>query len=183
MKRIKKIFRKRGLTPISTYRMGSGEEKSIVRIRGKGKILAEFFDPEDIWHEEENGIGYKIYKDYRDWYVKIKSNDPRLPEIRDMMVDRIVRETYSKNKKRGDILRGLREKWNMEVWEWKSNTPEKIIYLTIEDCELYTINRLYLELYKKIIIDESKPTEEIIEEISNIIKKYSIEKTCKGENK
>jgi len=180
MKRIKKIFRKRGLIPISTYTIGSEEETSIIKIKGKGRIIAEFFDPENIWSEEENGIGNQIYKDYKEWYVKIKSNDPRLPEIRDMMVDRLVRETYRKNKKRGDILRGLREKWNVEVWEWKSNTPEKILYTTIENCELHISDKqLTLVLDKKIIIDENKPTQEIIEEISNIIKKYLIEKTFK----
>jgi len=109
-KKIKKIFREKGLTPIAIYTMDSGDGMAIIKIKGKKEILKEFFDPENIWNEEENRVGYQIYKDNKEWYVKLKNNDTRLPGIKDMMVDQLVRENLQEKQKKRRNTKGIKKK-------------------------------------------------------------------------
>jgi len=58
-----------------------------------------------------------------------------------------------------------------------------LIFPTIEKCELAIFTKpMGLITNTENNIDENQPTEKIIEEISNLIKKYTIEKSCKEKN-
>jgi hypothetical protein len=108
---IKRELKKSKIKPISIYSMDSGDEMAIIRVKGKKEDLNKFFDPENIWSEEENEIGNQIYPDKKEWYIKLKNGDPRLPGIKEMMVDQQVGEILKYNKKRGEILLELKKKW------------------------------------------------------------------------
>jgi hypothetical protein len=96
-----------------------------------------------------------------------------LPGTKEIKVDKLL----------GEILVELRKKWKVEIWEWESNANKKIQYLTIEDHELEVDGEyLILELggeYK--IINKNQSINKIIKEISNLLKKYIINKSCKRE--
>jgi len=183
MENIKSELKKNNIKPISIHDIDSENGITIFRVDGKKENLDKFFDLENIWNEDELRIGRnRLYGINIDWYVKLKNNDPRLPGIKEMMVDRLLDGILKKHEKRVEIITELRKKWNVEVWEWVSG-DEMSIYFTVENCELKVHGKnLVLDLDgRPRIIDENKPTQEIIEEISNLLKRHIIEKNCKRE--
>jgi hypothetical protein len=98
------------------------------------------------------------------------------------MIDRLLDGILKKKEKRVEIISELRKKWNVEVWEWISGNDVSI-YFTVENCELKVYGKnVVLDLDgRPRIIDENQPINIIIEEISNLLKRFIIEKNCKRE--
>jgi hypothetical protein len=175
MKKISEIERelkKNGLTPIATTYLGE-DDGTAVRIQGKRKNISKVFKPRNVWGEPNE----KTYTDKEEWYTTIKNNDPRLPEIKRITVNRMIRETSRRNKKKGEILKGLTKKMDMEIRETFESTFEVIIRPAINNHDLYFYDKnIKLALHKKAVtININKPVNKIIDEITFNLKKDLIE--------
>jgi len=180
---IKSELKKNNIQPISIHDIDLENGITIFRVDGKKENLDKFFGFETIWNEYEDIVGLSIlYGRQTEWYIKLKNNDPRLPGIKEMMVDRLLDGILKNKEKRVEIITELRKKRNVEVWEWISG-DEMSIYLTVENYELKVYGEnVVLDLDgRPRIIDENQPINIIIEEISNLLKRHIIEKNCKKE--
>jgi hypothetical protein len=174
---IEKELRENEITPIAILGVNSNKEITTVRMQGEFWNLTNKFEFKNVWrsHDEESYTGKE------EWYVNIKNNDIRLPEIKKMMLNRMIRETYRKNKKKGEILKELTKKGEVEIRE----TYEVIIKPNINNYDLYfSDTNIKINLYNgTITINLNRPVIEIVDEIISNIKKDIIEKICNGKNK
>jgi ribosome maturation protein Sdo1 len=94
----------------------------------------------------------------------------------------MIREISRKDKKKGEILKGLSKKGEVEIHEIFESTFEVIIRPAINNHDLYFSDKnIKLALHNKAIkININKPVNKIVDEILLNVKKDLIEKTCKG---
>jgi len=175
MKKISEIERElkeNGLTPIATTYLDE-DEGTAVRIQGKRKDISRVLRTRKVWGEPNE----ETYTGKEEWCVSIKNNDPRLPEIKKMTVNRMIREISRKNKKKGEILKKLSKKIEVEIQETFESTFEVVIRPTINDHCIYLSNKsIKLALHKKdVTININQPIDKIIDKITFNLKKDVIE--------
>jgi len=166
---IERELRENGIIPIATLNVNSNKEITTVRIQGRFWNLSNKFEFKNVWrsHDEETYTGKE------EWYVNIKNNDIRLPEIKRLTVNRMIREISRKNKKKGEILKELTKKGEVEIRE----TFEVVIRPAINDHDLYFYDKnIKLAMHNKTVnISMNKPVDKIIDEILLNVKKDLIE--------
>jgi len=126
---IERELRENGITPIAILSVNSNKEITVVRMHGRFWNLSNKFGFKNVWRLQDE----KSYTGKEEWYVNIKSNDIRLPEIKRMALNRMIRETSRKDKKKGEILKELTKKGEVEIRE----TYEVIIKPAIYNYDLY----------------------------------------------
>jgi len=167
---IKTIFKKLKLIPISTLDIDEKNFK-VIRIAGNLKNLSTIFDQNNIYEEWRDIETPLSYTGKKEWYVKINKKDPRIPEIEELMTDRMIKEISTFNKKRARILEELRNHFEIKILENPTITFSLTITMFIYDKPLSIFGKhLEITLNEKILtINENQKIN--IPKISNEIKK------------
>jgi hypothetical protein len=164
-------------SPISILDLDNEDrDYEVVRMEGKYKDIATYFNPHDIYEEwRDVELDKRLsYSGREEWYVKIDRNNPILKEIKEKTVDRMIKRIARFNKTRVHIIRELRKHIkDIFVLENEVITFGIEVALSIGPNTILWIegNKLILSNdEKEIEIDESQPLEKIIEIILSNIK-------------
>jgi hypothetical protein len=174
-------LKKEGICPVALLEQEK-DGKSVFRIQGSQEALKKYFNEVYDWKlyphnaSVEDNEEISFYGE-EEGFVLLDKDDPVIPKLKRMALDLFIEKLKEKSKKRAEMLKGLKNHFDIEIIEDVSEPSMIAIDPYVEgfcfavDPDLFD-NPTLMTGKEDIEIDENTPIEEVI----TIIKKAIIEK-------